>query len=119
MAILDIRIHGRNYQIACDDGQEAHVKELSREIDVRIQEISAAMGSQVPDGTLLVLASLMISDELNEERETTRKLKLQLGDSSSFEQEKQQEVDVAVAGAIADIAADIEKIASALEKSSV
>lgn len=116
MAILGIHIHNRTHQIACNDGEESHVRKLADEIDARVKMLAQQMGGQAPDGTLLVLAALMLCDELNEQKENNQKLKLQLGNNSqSFEQAKQQEVEMQVAEAIADIADDIEKIAKSIE----
>lgn len=112
MSILDIRINGRSYQIACDDGQEGHVRGLGREIDARVQDLGSRMGGQVADGTLLVLTALMLTDELNEAREQNKSLKLQIGNTSqSFEKAKQAELEMALAQAITDIADDIDGIA--------
>lgn len=63
MAQVDITINGRNYKVACDDGQEAHLGELGSDVDGRVKELSDAMG-QVGDSRLLVMACLLIADEL-------------------------------------------------------
>lgn len=65
MAQVEITINGRNYQIACDDGQEAHLVQLGEYIDKRVQELVSAIG-QVGDSRLLVMTSLLIADELAE-----------------------------------------------------
>ena len=39
MAQLSVTIHGRNYPIVCDDGQEEHVTRLAAYIDKRATEI--------------------------------------------------------------------------------
>ena len=65
MAQVQVTINGRNYQIACDDGQEAHLVQLGEYIDKRVQELVSAVG-QVGDSRLLVMTSLLIADELAE-----------------------------------------------------
>ena len=65
MAQVQVTINGRNYQIACDDGQEAHLIQLGEYIDKRVQELVSAVG-QVGDSRLLVMTSLLIADELAE-----------------------------------------------------
>ena len=52
-------------QIACDDGQEAHLKRLGNYIDKRIAELVASVG-QIGDARLLVMASLLIADEMSD-----------------------------------------------------
>lgn len=118
MSILDIRVLGRTHQIACDDGQESHVRALAKEIDARASELSDRMGGQAQENTLLALTSLMLLDEMRELATHNEKLKLQLGNSSqSFEKAKQQEIEIAVASAVDDITRDLEKLALAIENS--
>ena len=65
MAQVDVIINERSYRIACDDGQDGHLLELAKYIDGRVQELVASVG-QVGDARLLVMASLLIADELSE-----------------------------------------------------
>jgi cell division protein ZapA len=65
MAQVNISINGRNYEIACDDGEEAHVLKLGKYIDDKIAELVARMG-QVGDTRLLVMTALLITDELSD-----------------------------------------------------
>ncbi len=65
MAQVKVTINGRNYEIACDDGQEAHLTRLAQYVDRRVDELVAAVG-QVGDARLLVMASLLVADELSE-----------------------------------------------------
>ncbi len=67
MAQLTIKINGRAYQIGCEDGQEQHLEGLAAYIDGRVQELAASVG-QVGEARLLVMASLLIADELAEAR---------------------------------------------------
>lgn len=120
MSILDIRINGRNYQIACDDGQEGHVRGLSREVDARVKDLGSRMGGQVPDGTLLALTALMLTDELNEAREQNKSLKMQIGNTSqSFEKAKQAELEMSLAQVISDIADDIGNITQSIDDKAI
>ncbi len=68
MAIVDIDINGRSYQIACDDGQEDHLRELSVKVNQIVKNLVASMG-QVGDARLILMASLLLADELNDIKE--------------------------------------------------
>ena len=57
MPQVTVQINGRGYQIACDEGQEAHLARLGNYIDNRIQELVAAVG-QIGDVRLLVMVSI-------------------------------------------------------------
>ena len=63
MAQITVSINNRVYEIACDDGQEDHLARLGTYIDSKVTELSASIG-QVGDARLLVMASLLIADEL-------------------------------------------------------
>ena len=65
MSQITVVVNGRKYEIACDDGQEAHLTRLAQYIDRRVDELIAAVG-QVGDARLLVMASLLVADELSE-----------------------------------------------------
>jgi cell division protein ZapA len=65
VAQIEITINGRPYQIACDDGQEAHITQLAEYVDRKVAELVTTVG-QVGDARLLVMASLVIADELAE-----------------------------------------------------
>lgn len=68
MGEVNVLINGKNYSIACDDGQEERVSYLARDIDARISEIARA-GAATTDAHLLVLTSLIMADEIYELRE--------------------------------------------------
>lgn len=65
MAQVTIRINGYSYAVSCEDGQEAHLAEMASEIDRRISSIKA-IGGQSGEARLLVLAALLLADELHD-----------------------------------------------------
>ena len=79
MARVSITINNRPYQIACDDGQERHLMRLAESIDARVNQMVAAVG-QVGDAHLLVLASLVVADELSDVRAELDSLRGRLDD---------------------------------------
>ncbi len=74
MAQITVSINDRKYDIACDDGQEAHLKRLSEYVDKRVGELVAAVG-QVGESRLLVMASLLLADELSDAYDENENLK--------------------------------------------
>ena len=65
MAQVTVTINDRDYEIACDDGQENHLIKLSQFVDKRLRNLTDVIG-QVGDARLLVMASLLLADELSE-----------------------------------------------------
>jgi len=65
MAEVTIVIKGRQYDIACDDGQEDRVLRLASYIDNKIKLISRS-GSAYNESHLMVLTALVLADEFFE-----------------------------------------------------
>ena len=65
MAEVTLTINGRSYTVACDDGQEAHLQHLAGHIDERVGGLVESVG-QLGEPRLLVMASLLIADELSD-----------------------------------------------------
>ena len=110
MAQVAVDINGRKYQIACDDGQEAHLKRLGDYINNRVQELVAAVG-QVGDARLLVMVSLLIADELSDAYSELSVARGGDGVAARMDQEESLSV------AIESLAERIEHIAESLEAS--
>ena len=69
MAEVTVTINGRNYGIACDNGQEQRVMELGNYINERLSSIAAG-GAATTESHLLVLTSLVLADEIQELRDS-------------------------------------------------
>ncbi|MDA0368657.1 MAG: cell division protein ZapA [Proteobacteria bacterium] len=107
MAVVDVVVNGRTYQVACDDGQEDHLVDLARYIDKRVAELAKTMG-QVGDARLILMASLLVADELSEALESVDSMKQTLEDG-------QEERAGDAEATFATLASRIENIAARLE----
>ena len=65
MPLVNVLVNGRAYTVACDEGEEPHLRELGQFLDKRVRELTGSVG-QVGDTRLLVMAGLLIADELVE-----------------------------------------------------
>ena len=108
MSVVEVAINGRTYQVVCDDGQEQHLLELARELDGRVGELARSMG-QVGDARLILMAGLLIADELSEAREQVATLK-QSADAAI------QSASDQAADALARVALRIESVAGKLDR---
>ncbi len=68
MAQVTIRINGFTYTVGCEDGQEPHLEKMAVEIEQRITSIKA-IGGQSGEARLLMLAALLLADELHDTRQ--------------------------------------------------
>ncbi len=67
MPLVNVTVNGRAYTIACDEGEEEHLKELAGHVDAKVRELTGSVG-QVGDQKLMLMAAVLITDELLEAR---------------------------------------------------
>ena len=68
MAQVEIIINGQAYRISCEDGQEQRLHELAQMVGAHVGDLVEQVG-QVGQTRLLVMASLLVADELVDLRE--------------------------------------------------
>jgi cell division protein ZapA len=68
MAQVSLQINGYAYVLGCADGEEEHLFTLAADLDRRIEEIKASTGPGA-EARLLLMAALMLGDELHDLRE--------------------------------------------------
>ncbi len=107
MSQVAVTVNGRPYKIACDDGQEPRIRRLAQYVDARVGEFVKSVG-QVGESRLLLLAALVIADELSDANEA---LQQEQSRHRAAEGEAGDAVDAA-AGGIHGIAQRIEAIGS-------
>lgn len=62
---VTVVINGRQFRMACEDGQEGHLKRLAQDLDQRIERLRGSFG-EIGDTRLTVMAALTIADELSD-----------------------------------------------------
>ncbi len=65
MATVDVTVGGRQYQLACEDGQEAHLASVAAMVDAEAKALSKQIGV-MGEARLLLMAALMIADKLKD-----------------------------------------------------
>ncbi len=65
MSQVEITINGRQYRVACEDGQESHLTNLANYFDEKMTSLINEVG-QIGDTSLMVMAGLLIADELSD-----------------------------------------------------
>ncbi len=65
MSQVEITINGRQYRVACEDGQETHLTNLATYFDSKMTSLIEEVG-QIGDTSLMVMAGLLIADELSD-----------------------------------------------------
>jgi cell division protein ZapA len=107
---VNLTINDRPFAVTCDDGQEARIRRLGQYIDAKVAEFVGSLG-QVGEARLLLLAALVIADELADANEA-----LQQERSGASASEAAAATDSA-ADNVNGIAQRVEAIAARLETS--
>jgi len=68
MGQVTVRVGGFSHPVSCEDGQEAHLVALASEVDRRIASIRAMGGGQFPEARVMLLAALLLADEVHDLR---------------------------------------------------
>ncbi len=116
MPLVNVMVNSRAYTIACDDGEEEHLKELAGHVDTKVRELLGSVG-QVGDQKLLLMAAVLITDELFEARARLAARDRELGDLSGARGELTEKLGKSEGLAIAALesaAARVEAIAARL-----
>ncbi|WP_431280815.1 cell division protein ZapA [Humitalea sp. 24SJ18S-53] len=112
MAQVTVRVGGYSHPVSCEDGQEAHLVALAAELDRRVASIRA-MGGQYGESRLLLLAGLLLADELHDMRVD---LSAARGGAPLPAAEASSASDPRLAERIARLAERIEGIAATLDR---
>ena len=67
MPHVTVLIDGKQFRLACEEGQEAHLSGLAESLDQRIKSLRGSFG-EIGDLRLAIMAGLMLGDELVEEK---------------------------------------------------
>jgi cell division protein ZapA len=95
MGQVVISVNNRNFTMECADGEEGHLKDLASLLDSQVKEIKAGVG-EVGDIRLLVMAGLIIADQLSEALDKVETLSNEIAGahrtgSDAIEQSRQME----------------------------
>jgi cell division protein ZapA len=107
MGQVSVTLNGRTYRLECGEGEEAHLIELAEYLSTHVETMKYKFG-QVGDDRLILMAALMVADELTEARRQLDAMKTALAEqrrdySAADETAKTMRADlVETMGAAAD-----------------
>jgi cell division protein ZapA len=116
MSQVSVTINGRQFRMACEDGQEGHLMNLARDLDVRIEGLRTKFG-EIGDTRLTVMAALTIADALSETGARIKRLEDEVAaiqDAHALDAERAKTVQAAVATALSAAAERVESITKKL-----
>jgi cell division protein ZapA len=118
MSQVSVTINGRQFRMACEDGQEDHLTELARGLDSRIAGLRSKFG-EIGDTRLTVMAALTIADELGEMSLRIKRLEEELGAAQQAHvaiDERHRQAQAAIAASLMSAAERIESVTKKLNQ---
>jgi cell division protein ZapA len=115
---VNVTINGRQYRMACEDGQETRLLRLAESLEARIASLRGKFG-EIGDARLTVMAALTVCDELSDADHRIRSLEQELAavhDVRAIAADRAKATQVAVANALNAAAERIEKTTQVLNR---
>jgi len=118
MSHINVTINGRQYRMACEEGQELRLLKLAEQLESRIQSLRGKFG-EIGDARLTVMAALTVCDELLDAGVQIRNLEQELESLRNVRvvaNDRARETQAAVANALNAAAERIEKTTQVLNR---
>jgi cell division protein ZapA len=118
MSHINVAINGRQYRMACEEGQEVQLLKLAESLESRIQNLRGKFG-EIGDARLIVMAALTVCDELLDAKNRIRSLEEELAalrDVRVTAADRARATQTAVANALNSAADRIEKTTQVLNR---
>ena len=118
MSHINVTINGRQYRMACEEGQEVRLLKLAEGLEERIGELRGKFG-EIGDARLTVMAALTVCDELLDANARMRTLEDELENLRSVRvaaTDRARTTQIAVANALNAAADRIEKTTQVLNR---
>jgi cell division protein ZapA len=96
---VTVTVNGRPYKVACSAGEEERLRGLAGSLDRRVSDLAKSFG-QVGEGQLLVVAGLLLADELDEAK--------QKGGRNGADEDRAAEIIEGIAGRVEKLADQLE-----------
>ena len=75
---INVTINGRQYRMACEEGQEARLLRLAESLQSRVEALRGKFG-EIGDARLTMMAALTVCDELLDANQRIHGLEQELG----------------------------------------
>jgi cell division protein ZapA len=118
MSHINVTINGRQYRMACEEGQELRLLKLAENLESRVEQLRGKFG-EIGDQRLTVMAALTVCDDLVDANQQIRKLEDELKtlrDVRVAAMDRSKATQAAVANALNAAAERIEKTTQVLNR---
>ena len=115
---INVTINGRQYRMACEEGQENRLLRLAENLETRVESLRGRFG-EIGDARLTVMAALTVCDELQDAGQRIRALEAELAtlrDVRVAAVDRAKATQAAVANALNAAAERIERTTQVLNR---
>lgn len=112
MGQVSVTLNGRTYRLECGEGEETHLIALAEYLSSHVDTMKRKFG-QIGDDRLILMASLLVTDELWELRRQMQELKASLAESrrdKSIADESAKSVQAELAARVSAVADRVEML---------
>ena len=116
MAQVNVKISGKTYRMACDDGEEQHLTDLAERLNRSIEQLRERFG-EIGDQRLTVMAAITLADQHADAERRLQAAEAEAADREDARaavEERQGATEAGVANALDAIAERIEALAARL-----
>jgi cell division protein ZapA len=110
MGQINVTLNGRAYRLECGEGEEAHLIELAEYLGTHVEDMKRKFG-QVGDDRLILMASLVVLDELWELRRQMAQMKITMAEA----RRDKSVADESARSLQSDLASRVRSVAQRLE----
>ncbi|MGY4476228.1 cell division protein ZapA [Bradyrhizobium sp. USDA 3364] len=118
MSHINVTINGRQYRMACEEGQEVRLLKLAENLEQRVESLRGKFG-EIGDARLTVMAALTACDELVDASARIRSLEEeleQLRNARTAAADRARATQTAVSNALNAAAERIERTTQVLNR---
>ena len=118
MSHINVTINGRQYRMACEEGQEVRLLKLAETLELRVEQLRGKFG-EIGDQRLTVMAALTCCDELLDANARIRNLEQEISslrDVRVAAVDRARQTQSAVANALNAAAERIERTTQVLNR---
>lgn len=122
MAELEVTIGGRNFRVACEDGQEPFLQSAAALLDGEAAQLADQLG-RMPADRMLLMAGLLLADKTAGLQDELRRVQEELEEYKAMPTPEPERIEIPmipphVVEALAELAAQAEAVADAVEAKS-
>ena len=111
MSQVSVTINGRQFRMACEDGQEGYLMNLAGEINNRINGLRSKPGG-ISDTGLIVMLAITLADELAEAGQRVKRLEEELVAVA----DRNKSAQTGIAAALSNAAERVENVTMVLNQ---